>query len=257
MKIATLNVNSIRARLDAVAGWLAEQRPDVLALQETKVRDEAFPEEAFAKIGYHAVFRGEKTYNGVALLSTLKPARVWNGFTDGGPADETRLIAAAIGPVHVVNTYVPQGRAMDHPMFTYKLEWFSRLRAWFDQHFSPRGKLLWVGDLNVAPEAMDIHNAEQQANHVCFHESVRAAFAHARDWGFVDVFRRLHPEGGQFTFFDYRTKDAVTRNLGWRVDHILATAPLAARARRCTIDRELRRQPKASDHTAVLAEFAV
>ncbi len=257
MLIATFNVNSIRSRLPAVLAWLEARRPDVLSLQETKVQDGQFPEAAFSDAGYHAVYRGEKAYNGVALLSRVPPADVRFGLDDGEPADETRLVAARCGPIHVVNTYVPQGRALDHPMYQYKLRWFERLRAWFDRHFTPRTPLVWVGDLNVAPEALDIHNADQQTQHVCFHESVRASFERTRAWGFTDVFRKHHPEGGQYTFFDYRTANAVERNMGWRVDHILATAPLAAACLSCDIDLAPRRAPKASDHTVLAAVFDV
>ncbi len=257
MLIATFNVNSIRARLPAVLAWLRARRPDVFCLQETKVPDADFPELEIRDAGYAAVFRGEPSYNGVAILARAPPQDVRFGLDDGGPADEPRLVAARCGPVRVVNTYVPQGRALDHAMFRYKLDWFARLRSWFARHYTPRTPLVWVGDLNVAPEAKDIHNAAQQANHVCFHESVRQAFARTLAWGFTDVFRRHHPEGGQYTFFDYRTADAVGRNLGWRVDHILATAPLATVCRSCEIDLAPRRAPKASDHTVLAAEFDV
>ncbi|MDO9542755.1 MAG: exodeoxyribonuclease III, partial [Kiritimatiellia bacterium] len=135
------------------------------------------------------------------------------------------------------------------------LQWFERLRKWFDRHFTPKTLLAWVGDLNVAPEAKDIHNADQQANHVCSHPAVRKAFERTKAWGFEDVFRKYHPEGGQYTFFDYRTANAVKRNMGWRVDHILATESLAKKSKDCYIDLRPRLEPKASDHTIMAAEF--
>ena len=257
MKIATFNVNSIRSRLPILLAWLQTQRPDALGVQETKVTDDEFPAEPFRAAGYHVVFRGEKTYNGVALLSRAEPRGVAFGFDDGGPADETRLVRAQIGPVHVVNTYVPQGREIDHPMYAYKLQWFGRLREYFARHFTPRMKVVWLGDLNIAPEAKDIHNADQQANHVCYHVDARRAFAQAAAWGFVDVFRKHHPEAGQYTFFDYRQKDAVKRGLGWRVDHILATVPLANLSVAAAIDLQPRLADKASDHTVLVAEFKI
>jgi len=257
MRIATFNANSIRARLDHILGWLKKAGPDVLCVQETKVQDGEFPAGPLTDAGYHVVFRGEKSYNGVAILSRIKPRAVRFGLDDGDAPDETRLVAAKVGPVHVVNTYVPQGREIRHAMYAYKLEWFRRLRAYFDRHYSTRSRLVWVGDLNIAPEPMDVHNSEKQAEHVCFHIDVRNAFKRTRDWGFVDVFRAHHPEPGLYTFFDYRSPRVVERNMGWRVDHILATRPLAKKATGCEIDLEPRRAPKPSDHTFLFADFDV
>jgi exodeoxyribonuclease III len=257
MKIATFNANSIRSRIDAVTAWLAAHAPDVLCIQETKTADETFPREALEATGYHVVFKGEKAYNGVALISKAPPADVSFGIDDGGRADETRLVAATIGGVRIVNTYVPQGREIDHAMYKYKLEWFARLRAYFARHYTTKTKLVWLGDLNVAPEAMDIHNAEQQENHVCYHIDVRKAFADAVAWGFVDVFRKHHPEPQQYTFFDYRTPNAAKRKMGWRIDHILATPTLAAKSKDAFIDLAPRLQAKPSDHTFLAAEFDV
>jgi exodeoxyribonuclease-3 len=255
MRVATFNVNSIRSRLEIVRAWLAANRPDVLAVQETKVTDDLFPALDLREAGYHVVYRGEKSYNGVALLSCAEPRDVRFGLDDSGPADETRLVAARIGAVHVVNTYVPQGREIDDPMYRYKIEWFGRLRRYFERHYTPRQKLIWLGDLNLAPEAMDIHNAEQQANHVCYHVDARRAFANTVSWGFVDVYRKHHPEPGRYSFFDYRQKDAVRENRGWRVDHILATRTLAAKCTDAWIDLKPRKAAQASDHTVVVAEF--
>jgi exodeoxyribonuclease III len=257
MRIATFNANSIRSRLDVILAWLKENKPDVLCVQETKVVDKDFPALAFSEVGYSVVFRGEKSYNGVAIISAAKPSEVSFGIDDGKQADETRLLHVKIGKVHIVNAYIPQGREIDHEMYQYKLEWLKRLRKYFDRHFTPKGFVVWLGDLNVAPEAKDIHNAEEQENHVCYHVDVRKAFADTVSWGFVDVFRKYHPEPGQYSFFDYRTINAVKRNMGWRVDHILATPPLAKKSKDCWIDLEPRMQPKASDHTFMVADFDV
>jgi exodeoxyribonuclease-3 len=257
MRIATFNANSIRARLDAVTAWLARQRPDVLCIQETKVVDDLFPEEHFRAAGYYSAFRGEKSYNGVAVLSRLPPTVVRYGLDDGGRPDETRLLYARFGPLHVVNTYVPQGREIEHAMYRYKLDWLARLKAYFDRHFSPRMKVLWLGDMNVAPEPMDVHNPRDQAGHVCFHEEVRRAFTDTVAWGFVDVFRKHRPEPGQYSFFDYRLPNAALRGRGWRVDHLLATRCLARRSTDAWIDLQPRLQPRPSDHTFVAADFAL
>ena len=255
MQIATFNVNSLRPRLPIALDWLDRRRPDILCLQETKVQDHEFPAADILAQGYQVVFKGEKSYNGVAIISRRKADEVQYGFDDDGPADATRLLYARFGKLHVVNTYVPQGRELDHPMFQYKLEWFARLRRYFDRHFKPADALVWVGDLNIAPTAIDIHNAEQQENHVCFHMDVRRAFEQTLAWGFVDVFRKHHPEPGHFTFFDYRTPNAVRRGLGWRLDYLLASPTLAARSTDCEIDLEPRRAARASDHTVVAATF--
>lgn len=255
MKIATFNVNSIRSRLPLVIDWLKKNRPDLMCLQETKVQDQEFPALAFAEAGYQIAFRGEKSYNGVALASKSKPAHVSFGFDDGKSPDASRLLIATFGALTVVNTYVPQGREIDHPMFKYKLEWFQRLFCLFEKQFKPDEKIVWVGDLNVAPEAIDIHNAAEQEEHVCYHLAVRKAFEKTKRWGFIDVFRKHHPEPGQYSYFDYRTPQAVQRKMGWRVDHILATAPLAKKSKDCRIDLKPRLAPKASDHTVMVAEF--
>jgi len=255
MKIATFNVNSIRSRLPVVINWLEQNKPDIMCLQETKVQDHEFPAAPFIDAGYQITYRGEKSYNGVALASLQKPTEIKFGFDDSRPKDESRLLIAKIGAVYVVNTYVPQGREIDHAMYKYKLEWFERLRKLFEKRFTPGDNLVWVGDLNVAPEAIDIYNAPMQENHVCYHKSIRAAFEKTKQWGFVDVFRKYHPEPGQYSYFDYRTPNAVQRKMGWRVDHILATLPLANKSKDCHIDMKPRLEPKCSDHTIMTAEF--
>jgi exodeoxyribonuclease-3 len=255
-RVATYNCNSIRTRLPLILKWLAANRPDVLCLQETKVPDEEFPADAFREAGYHVVFRGQKGGAGVAIASLAAPDDVSFGLDDGGPPDEARLVRATVRGIPVVNTYVPQGRSPDHPMFRYKLEWLARLRDYFDRHFSPAEPLLWCGDFNVAPEEIDVHNPVRLKHHVDFHPEARAALERIREWGFVDVFRRHHPnEPGQYTFWDYRVPRALERNLGWRVDHIWATPPLAERSVDAWIDREARRAEKPSDHTFLVAEF--
>ncbi len=255
-KVATFNANSVRSRIPVIQHWLAREKPDVLCLQETKVQDPDFPVEAFRDIGYHVAFRGQKAHAGVALASLVEPTNVAYGLDDGGPPDEARLLRVTVAGVPIVNTYVPQGQSVDSPLFAYKLEWFKRLRDYFARHFSPDAPLLWCGDFNVAPEEMDVHNPTRLVTHVDFHPQARAALAEVQGWGFVDVFRRHHPEeSGQYTFWDYRVAGALHRNVGWRVDHIWATRPLAERSTRCWIDRDARRAEKPSDHTFLVAEF--
>ncbi len=256
-RIATYNVNSVRSRLHIVIPWLREHRPDVLCLQETKVSDGQFPADEFQAAGYHVNFRGEKQYNGVAIVSREKPEAVRFGLSDGGPTDEDRLIAAVFTGITVVNTYVPQGRDRETIHFTYKLEWLDRLRQFFVRTYSPAAPLIWCGDLNVAPEQIDVHDPKRLLGHVCFTPEVWEAFAAVRSWGLNDMFRRQHAgEAGCYTFFDYRVPGAVKRGLGWRIDHILATAPLESRLLACDIDMAPRLAEKPSDHTILVADFS-
>jgi exodeoxyribonuclease-3 len=254
--VATWNVNSVRSRLHALLPWVETVGPDVVCLQETKVQDHQFPLSAIEGAGYHAAFRGETSCNGVAILSKTPIEGVRCGFDDGGPADEARLIVGEVDGIPIVNTYVPQGRDPDDSMFAYKLEWFARLRAFLDAHFSPDEPLLWMGDLNVAPEPIDVHNPKRLMGHVCFNPQVTEAFEGVKSWGLVDLFRRHVPDPGQYTYFDYRTKHGVAEGKGWRVDHILATRPLAARSTDACIDLEPRRGEKPSDHTPMVVKIA-
>jgi exodeoxyribonuclease-3 len=256
-RIATYNVNSVRSRLHIILPWLAKHRPDVLCMQETKVADGLFPQDGFRAAGYHVTFRGAKQYNGMAIASREEPQAVRFGLSDGGPADEDRLIAAVFAGIPVVNTYVPQGRERETIHFSYKLEWFERLRKFFTRTYSPDAPLIWCGDLNVAPEEIDVHDPKRLLGHVCFTPEVWEAFAAVRSWGLDDVYRRQHPgEAGHYTFFDYRVPQAVRRRLGWRIDHILTTSTLASRTLGCDIDMNPRMEEKPSDHTILVAEFA-
>jgi exodeoxyribonuclease-3 len=253
--IATWNINSIRARLHALTPWLAEHEPDVVCLQETKVQDHDFPKEHIESAGYRVVFRGEKSYNGVAILSKAEIVNVRHGFDDGGPADEARLIVGDVGGVTILNTYVPQGREPDHPMFAYKLEWFARLRALLETRFSPDAPLVWVGDLNVAPTEIDVWDPERLLGHVCFNPEVSAALERVMEWGLFDVFRKHVPDPGHYTYYDYRATDGVTEGKGWRIDHVLATGPLLERSVDAWIDLTPRTGPKPSDHAPLVARF--
>lgn len=258
MKIATFNVNSIRIRLAIVLQWLEQHQPDVLCLQETKVQDEQFPALAFASTGYHVAYRGMKSYNGVAVLSRKIPESVCYGFDDAGPEpDDMRLMRVVIDGIPIINTYVPNGFKIDSPKYTYKLGWYTRLRLYFDKHLSPDRPAVWCGDMNVAPEPIDVHSPEKHLKHVCFHEDVRRAYKETVAWGFVDVFRKLYPDRQQFTFWDYLRPSSLEKNKGWRIDHILATAPMADTCTQVDVDIEPRRAASPSDHTFLWAEFVI
>jgi len=256
IRAATFNVNSVRSRMEIVLGWLKQNEPDILCLQETKVQDPDFPLDPIRKAGYHVVFRGQKAHAGVAIISREAPENVAWGLDDDGPPDEARLIRATIAGLAVVNTYVPQGRSADSQHFQYKLIWLARMRRFFERHYSPDQVLLWMGDLNVAREAIDVHDPVRLKEHVDFHPLAREALENVRRWGFEDVFRRHHPgEPDQYSYFDYRLKDAMDRKVGWRVDHIFATRPLAERSIDSWIDLEPRRLERPSDHTVLAADF--
>ncbi len=255
-KAATFNANSIRVRLEQILDWLARERPDVLALQETKVQDEDFPVEAIREAGWHVVFRGQKSHAGVALICREKPEAVAYGFDDGGEPDQPRLIRALVKGIPIINTYVPQGRDADSEHFQYKLAWFGRLRLLFEQSYRPDRPLLWMGDFNVAPQDIDVYDPVRLRGHVDFHPAAQAALEKVREWGFVDLFRLHHPdEPHHYSYWDYRARNPIDRQRGWRVDHIWATEPLAERSTRCWIDVEARRHERPSDHTFMIAEF--
>jgi exodeoxyribonuclease-3 len=254
MKIATFNVNSIRQRLPVVLDWVSAHKPDVMCLQETKVRDEDFPVEAIQQAGYHVSFRGMKGYNGVATLTLTPPEKITYGLHEGLDNEDFRLIQTVVNNIPIINSYVPQGYSIESEKYIYKLAWFRRLRAYFETALNPGEPAIWVGDLNVAPEPIDVYHPEKRVNDPDFHIEARSAFKDAASWGFVDVYRQLHPDTVQYTYWDY-FRSSFQRNFGWRIDHIMATAPMAERCRAVEVDVEPRRKTGASDHTPVWAEF--
>ena len=254
MKIATFNVNSLRARVGIVTDWLAKNRPDVLCLQETKVQDKDFPNEQIGDSGYDCVFKGQKSYNGVAILAKEKMSEVVFGLDDE-PLDETRLVRAKIGGVWIVNSYVPQGFEAGSEKYAYKLKWFKRLMGYFTKHFKPSDAVIWVGDFNVAKESIDVYDPVGLMGSVCFNPQVQKELNATIGWGFVDMFRQFCPDAGQYSFWDYRVMGGFKRNLGWRLDYVMATKALAKKAKSCYIDIEPRTLEQPSDHTPVVAEF--
>jgi exodeoxyribonuclease-3 len=258
LRISTFNVNSVRSRMPILERWLPGAEVDLLFLQETKAMDTDFPESAFEAMGSKGYFRGEKSYNGVAVAvrKFMKDVQVRFGFGDGGDPDFSTRVACVKAPgISVLNTYVPQGKEITHPDYEAKKRFLERVRKFFDREVRPDVPFAWVGDLNVAPAEIDVVNPQNKREHVCFHTEIREKFAWVVSWGLVDVFRRFHPEEGEFTFFDYRVKDSLSRNIGWRIDHILANEALAERALFSFVDREPRGWEKPSDHTPLIADF--
>ena len=262
MKIATWNVNSIRTRLEHLLTWLQANPVDVLCLQETKVVDPDFPQAAFEPLGYHAHFAGQKSYNGVALLSRSPLEFVSSGFSPilgeaiGDLDEQKRVITGRMGDIQILNLYVPNGSEVGSEKYQYKLRWLSVLRDYLKAQLAETPNLLVCGDFNIAPTDLDIHNPVGKANHIMASEVERQALQKSvLDLGLVDIFRQFNTEGGQFTWWDYRSA-AFNRNSGWRIDHHYLSPSLAKRAIACTIDRAPRSWEKPSDHVPVSVELA-
>lgn len=254
MKVATFNANSIRSRIEIINGWLAENRPQILCIQETKVQDADFPMEAFDNLGYHIVYHGQKKYNGVAIFSD-RPIESVQTKLPGDPNNEARFLKIAYKEMTVINTYIPQGQSQDSDKFQYKLQWFSLLKSYFDKTFKPDERILWMGDFNAIVSDIDVYDPKRLWGSVCFCQDVQSAMKNIIDLGFVDVFRHFHPEEGLYTFWDYRLPNSFERNLGWRLDYIMASKSLARKCVDCRIDKRPRGLDKPSDHTFVTAEF--
>lgn len=254
MKIATWNVNSIRKRLPLLLEWLAQHNPDVMCLQETKVHDEVFPVEPLRSAGYYVSFRGRKAYNGVATLTREQPEQVLHGLREDPDSEDDRILQIVVKGIPIINTYVPQGYKIGTDKYAFKLEWFKDFRRYLEERLDPGKPVIWLGDLNVAPEPIDVYHPDHRVKDVDFHIDARNAYQQAAAWGLTDVFRMLHPDRVQYTYWDY-FRNAFENNWGWRIDHILATAPLAKLCKAADVDLGPRRSATASDHTVMWAEF--
>jgi exodeoxyribonuclease III len=252
VKIATWNVNSLTARWPRVEGWLAERAPDVLLIQETKQTDAKFPFAQIAAAGYEAVHYGQGQWNGVAVISRVGIEAPSRGFGDGDP--EARIIGATCAGVRVYSCYVPNGRALDHPHYQYKLAWLARLRDLVASH-DPGAPLVVGGDFNVAPTDLDCYDPSVFAGATHVSEPERAAMRSLESAGLVDLTRRFHPDEALYTWWDYRN-GAFHRGWGLRIDLLYADAALAARATASYVDRDARKGEKPSDHAPVVGEFA-
>lgn len=255
MTIATYNAAGIRARLDGILDWLATNEPDVLAIQETKVEDAKFPLAAFEELGYHAAINGQKAWNGVATLSRSVPTNVRRGFEDPTMPEDARLLTCEVDGLTIINTYVPNGSSVGSDKFAYKLRWLERFRRYLDESFRPDQPLVWLGDINVAPTPDDVYDSPRFLGGVGHHPEEFSRLTDIVSFGLTDLFRLHHPGSGYFTFFDFTIPNGAKRNLGWRIDHVYATAPLVPTSVDCTIDREARLGEKPSDHTYVVATF--
>ena len=252
MLIATWNVNSLKARLERVTQWVSENKPDVLCMQETKMKDAVFPTLTFAEMGYESAHFGQGQWNGVAIISRVGLENVVANFAPTIEPDlEARIISATCGGVKVVSVYVPNGRALENDHYQYKLEWMNKLKQHATIFAKPTEDLVIGGDFNIAPTDDDVWDIKkfEGATHVSAPE--RKAFLDLCDWGLTDVFRDLHPEPKVFSWWDYRN-GSFHKGEGMRIDFLLATKSLAKRVKSCEIDRNARKGEKPSDHVPVM-----
>ena len=257
LKLATWNVNSLKVRLPHLLDWLARHAPDAVCLQETKTEDHSFPLKEIEAAGYRCAFSGQKTYNGVAILSRSPLAEISAGIPDFDD-EQKRVVAATLhgegGDLRIVCAYVPNGQAVDSGKYRYKLRWLAAFRAWLEAESRRYPRIAVLGDYNIAPADEDVHDPEQWRGQILCSERERAAFRALVDLGLKDSFRLFAQPEKSFSWWDYRM-NGFRRNLGLRIDHILLGETLASRCKTCVIDREPRKLERPSDHAPVIAEI--
>lgn len=251
MKLATWNVNSLKVRLPHLLEWLPAARPDVVCLQETKLEDGKFPQVEIEAAGYQVAFSGQKTYNGVALLSRTQLEEVQAGIP-GFEDEQKRVLAATVEGTRVVCVYIPNGQSVDSDKYQYKLRWLDALIAWLKDELTRHPRLALLGDYNIAPEDADVHDPAAWVGNVLVSEPERARFLALEELGLKDAFRLFPQEEKCFSWWDYR-QAAFRRNLGMRIDHILLSPELASTCSACVIDKAPRKLERPSDHTPVIA----
>ena len=253
MLIATFNVNSVRSRLPILERWLNKIKPDFLFMQETKTQDEFFPKEFFSELGYKSFYHGQKSYNGVAAVvkKNFENIKINFGFNDGCEDEnfDTRVMTFEYKDIKILNTYVPQGKSITHPDFEVKKKFFARVKNTVEANKDQ--KFLWLGDLNVVPEDIDVTNPQNKRDHVCVCEEIRQVYRDSK-LNLIDILRKFNKNSDVFTFYDYRVKNAVERKIGWRIDHMLASEKFAEKVINCYPDVEPRTWERPSDHTPLL-----
>ena len=256
MRVATWNVNSLKARLPRVEEWIADVQPDVVCLQETKLAHDAFPGLAFEALGYESAHFGQGQWNGVAIISRVGLSDVIENFADGVPADpEARIITATCGGVRVTSVYVPNGRSLDHEHYQYKLRWLAQLRRHVAALSTPDDDVIITGDFNIAPAAIDVYDPTKFVGATHVSEAERQELEALCDWGLVDLFRQHHPEGKLYSWWDYRSGD-FHMGRGLRIDLVLGTRSVAERCTFSVVDRNARKGQQPSDHAPVLVDLA-
>lgn len=253
MKIATWNVNSLKVRLPHLLPWLAQEKPDVVCLQETKSEDSAFPLKEIEQAGYRCAFSGQKTYNGVAILSSGALDAVAAGI-DGFQDEQKRVLSATVEGVRVICVYVPNGQSIDSDKYHYKLQWLDALDAWLQRELKQHARLVILGDYNIAPADEDVHDPKAWAGQVLCSEPEREAFRKLVSHGLKDSFRLFEQPERSYTWWDYRM-NAFKRKMGLRIDHILVSDALAPECKSCRVDVAMRALERPSDHAPVIAEF--
>lgn len=257
MLLATWNVNGLRARLDFVLHWLHSREPDLVGIQEVKLEDEKFPHEELAAAGYHALAHGQKSWNGVAILSRERGDVLERGLP-GQEALGARLLTARFSGLDFTTVYCPNGKSVTHPDFPRKLAWLDALAEHCEGSRDRDRPAVLCGDFNVCPEPIDSWNEEELHGRIFHTDEERRRFRRLLDWGWVDLFRERHPDLQKFSWWDYRA-GAFHRNMGLRIDFLLATPPVAARVREVQVDRDYRKKKEgrtASDHAPVMAKLA-
>jgi exodeoxyribonuclease-3 len=255
VRLATWNVNSLRVRQPRVEAWLAEVQPDILCMQETKLADSGFPALAFESLGYTTAHHGQGQWNGVAVLSRVGIDDVVAGFADDDPPDQdARLISVTCAGIRISSVYVPNGRALDHEMYRYKLEWLARLQRHLGTTATPDQPVVVAGDFNIAPSDDDVYDAAKFVDQTHTSPPERAALADIEAWGLEDVFRRHVAAPKCFSWWDYRAGD-FHQGRGMRIDLVLASPSVAAATRWCVIDRNARKGQQPSDHAPVVVDL--
>jgi exodeoxyribonuclease-3 len=254
LKLATWNVNSLAVRMPQVLDWLIAHQPDVLCLQETKLSDDRFPQAEIRAAGYQVEWFGQKTYNGVALISKSPALDVVRNIP-GHDDPQARVIAATVDGVRIIGAYFPNGQAVDSEKFPYKLAWIDALRGWVAQQHAAHPQLALLGDYNIAPDDRDVHDPVAWAGQVLCTPEERAHFAALLGLGLHDAFRLFEQPPKQYSWWDYRML-AFRRNQGLRIDHILVSEALKPRVARCVIDRPTRKNDRPSDHAPVFIELS-
>jgi exodeoxyribonuclease-3 len=256
MRIATWNVNSLKARLPRVQEWLADVRPDVLCMQETKLADDAFPALTFAEMGYESAHHGQGQWNGVAILSKVGLTDVVSNFADGGEADpDARIITGTCGGVKVTSVYVPNGRSLDNDHYQYKLRWLEQLRRHVAALSTPDEQVVVTGDFNIAPADLDVYDPAKFVGATHVSPAERAELQALCDWGMVDLFRQHHPDAKLYSWWDYRAGD-FHQGRGLRIDLVLGTKSVSERCTFSVVDRNARKGQSPSDHAPVIVDLA-
>jgi len=256
MKIATYNVNGVNGRLNVLLRWLKESSPDVVCLQELKAPDEKFPKEAIEEAGYNAIWHGQKSWNGVAILSKIgEPKEVVRALPGDEEDIQSRYIEAVIKGIHICCLYLPNGNPAPGPKFDYKLRWFERLTLHASELIATKKPIVLVGDFNVMPTELDVYKPERWIDDALFRPEVRAAFKNLVDQGWTDALRKIYPNETIYTFWDY-FRNAYGRNAGLRIDHFLLSSKLSKKLKNAGVDKEVRGWEKTSDHAPVWIQLA-